>query len=71
MSENITQHSGLDEDEDSIFVNGALLDLESIDSAIDALAHDEAVQAEAASDRSEALARQNEMHVGQIHSRFI
>jgi hypothetical protein len=48
MSDNFHQPAFDDEDDDFIFVNGALLDLESVDSAIDALARDEAVQAEEA-----------------------
>jgi hypothetical protein len=50
MSENV-RHQFSEEDEDDIFVNGVPLDPESVDSAIDALARDEAEQAE------EALAR--------------
>jgi hypothetical protein len=39
-----------DEDDDEIFVNGANLDPDSVDSAIDALARDEAPQADEALD---------------------
>jgi hypothetical protein len=41
MSENVNPSFG-DEDDDDIFVNGVLIDPESVDSAIDALARDEA-----------------------------
>jgi hypothetical protein len=54
MSENVMPHVSGDEDEDFVFVIGAPLDLESVESAIDALAHDEAVQADEAQDRSRA-----------------
>jgi hypothetical protein len=37
-----------DEDDDEIFVIGALFDPDSVDSAIDALARDEAAQADEA-----------------------
>jgi hypothetical protein len=37
-----------DEEDDDIFVNGALIDPDSVDSAIEALARDEAVQADEA-----------------------
>jgi hypothetical protein len=50
MPDNI-RHQFDEEDEDDIFVNGDLLDPDSVDSAIEALARDEAEQAE------EALAR--------------
>ena len=52
MSDNVMPPASGDEDEDLIFVNGARLDLESIDSALDALARDEAVPAEKDQDRS-------------------
>jgi hypothetical protein len=39
-----------DEEDDEIFVNGALLDADSVDSAIDALARDEVLQADEALD---------------------
>ncbi len=52
MSENVMPPASGDEDEDLIFVNGALLDLESVDSALDALARDEAGQADEAPDES-------------------
>jgi hypothetical protein len=51
MSEKVTQYPYGDDEEDSIFVNGALLDLESVESAIDALAREEAVQGGPAPDR--------------------
>ena len=50
MSENVMPPTSGDEDEDLIFVNGVRLDLESVDSAIDALACDEAAQADETQD---------------------
>ncbi len=52
MSENVVPPASGDEDEDLIFVNGALLDLESVESALDALARDEAGQSDKAPDES-------------------
>jgi hypothetical protein len=53
MPENVMPPTSGDEDEDLItFVNGALLDFESIDSALDALARDEAGQADQVPDES-------------------
>ena len=51
MSEHVREHVFDDDDEDLIFVNGIPLDPETVESAIDALARDEAAQAD------EALAR--------------
>ncbi len=48
MSENATGDRFDADDDGFIFVNGAVLDLETIDSAIDALARDEATQADEA-----------------------
>jgi hypothetical protein len=53
MYENVNRLFG-DEDDDDIFVNGALLDPDSVDSAIDALARDEAAYVDEALDRSRA-----------------
>ena len=50
MADNITPSASGDDDEDGIFVNGAPLDIESVESAIDALARDEAAQADKAED---------------------
>jgi len=52
MPENVMPPVPGDEDQNLIFVNGELLDLDSVDSAIDALARDEAVQSDKARDRS-------------------
>ena len=45
MSEKDCQDTAVDEDEGFLVMKGALLDLDSIESAIDALARDEAAQA--------------------------
>ncbi len=50
MFENVNRPFS-DQDDDDIFVNGVLLDPDSVDSAIDALARDEAGQADEALDQ--------------------